>query len=106
MVKKEKKIERRVQLVERTNGKITKNQSIEINDFIESILLVKKKELNNIITHYDLKDNWYNRIFKKKTLEIVNMTKSLRETFNLISLRINHMIEHDNIHTTKKRNIK
>jgi hypothetical protein len=106
MVKKEKKIERRVQLVERTNGKITKNQSLDVEEFIEKILIVKKKELDNIISHHDLKDNWFNRMFNKKTLEIVNLSKSLRETFNLISLRINHMIEHDNTHTTKKRNIK
>jgi len=94
---------KKINLLEKKNGKIVKNQSLDIEEFLQKIMGIEIEDIQNFITINSMKINLFNRIFRKKKLQRIRDLENFLEAYNRMKMNVIRMIDEDNIHTTKKK---
>jgi len=94
---------KKINLLEKKNKKIVKNQSLYIEEFLQKIMGIEIEDIQNFITINSMKNNLFNRIFRKKKLQRIRDLENFLEAYNRMKMNVIIMIDKDNIHTTKKK---
>ena len=93
-----KKVTRKVQLMERVNGRISKNEQYEIDEFIEKVFSeLDSRTINQAIEDVYAKATLFDKMFRRQELKLKKLRVIKAATHSVIKLNIDVLITKDKV---------